>query len=410
MAGGSTQTGALFLPASTENSTNDLDGNLTSDGRWTTILWDAENRLIEMRRDTAPDSARLKVTFTYDWMGRRVRKTTYTWNGTGWTQASDSKFLYDDWNVTAELDGSTGIRKRTFMWGLDLSGSEQGAGGVGGLIKVSDFTASQIDRFAVYDGNGNVTGLTSAVDGSLTARYEYGPFGEIERASGPDARSNCIRFSSKWQDDETGYLYYGYRYYDPGVGRWLGRDPISERGGLNIMSLANQDPINGFDSLGVYVYDEKTRTFTMEPCEVLIVYGHGSKGKPYKFKFPHEGGCVGVVTCFSNESIKHVPSDKLLAGQKRRNSRCYWNAGSSIVGTIADRMKEDPDDETCPFRGETALNEMVNSIPECLMKLCQKCTRVKVAFFRAAKDGDKDVPPLPNPDIRVENCNKCCLK
>lgn len=250
VAGGATQTGALFLPASTENSTYDADGNLTSDVRWTTILWDAENRLIELRRDTAPDSARLKVTFSYDWMGRRVRKTTYTWNGTGWTQSSDSKFLYDGWNVTAELDGATGYRKRTFMWGLDLSGSEQGAGGVGGLIKVSDYTGTQIDRFAVYDGNGNVTGLTSAVDGSLTARYEYGPFGELERASGTDARNNCIRFSSKWQDDESGYVYYGYRYYDAGVGRWLGRDPLGELGGKHLYGFNYNNPIQFYDPDG----------------------------------------------------------------------------------------------------------------------------------------------------------------
>jgi RHS repeat-associated protein len=41
---------------------------------------------------------------------------------------------------------------------------------------------------------------------------------------------NPFRFSTKYQDDETGFLYYGYRYYDPSTGRWPNRDPINEPG------------------------------------------------------------------------------------------------------------------------------------------------------------------------------------
>jgi RHS repeat-associated protein len=41
------------------------------------------------------------------------------------------------------------------------------------------------------------------------------------------ARANPFRFSTKYQDDETDLLYYGYRYYNAGTGRWLSRDPIN---------------------------------------------------------------------------------------------------------------------------------------------------------------------------------------
>ena len=74
------------------------------------------------------------------------------------------------------------------------------------------------------DGNGNVA-TSLATDGSgLTAQYEYGPFGELLRATGPMAKSNPFRFSTKYQDDETDLLYYGYRYYNPSTGRWQSRD------------------------------------------------------------------------------------------------------------------------------------------------------------------------------------------
>jgi len=55
-----------------------------------------------------------------------------------------------------------------------------------------------------------------------------GPFGEVIRGTGPMAKANPFRFSTKYQDDETDLLYYGYRYYSASIGRWTGRDPISE--------------------------------------------------------------------------------------------------------------------------------------------------------------------------------------
>ena len=39
----------------------------------------------------------------------------------------ERKYVYDGWNLLAELDGSDTM-VRSHMWGLDLSGSEQGAG------------------------------------------------------------------------------------------------------------------------------------------------------------------------------------------------------------------------------------------------------------------------------------------
>jgi hypothetical protein len=45
-------------------------------------------------------------------------------------------------------------------------------------------------------------------------------------------------------------IYYGYRYYDPVTGRWPSRDPIAERGGLNLYGFVNNDGVNKLDYLG----------------------------------------------------------------------------------------------------------------------------------------------------------------
>jgi RHS repeat-associated protein len=85
----------------------------------------------------------------------------------------------------------------------------------------------------------------------LNNGHEYGPFGEVLRATGPMAKANPFRFSTKYQDDETDLLYYGYRYYNASTGRWLSRDPIAERGGDNLYSFLSDAPLSYVDILGL---------------------------------------------------------------------------------------------------------------------------------------------------------------
>jgi uncharacterized protein RhaS with RHS repeats len=61
--------------------------------------------------------------------------------------------------------------------------------------------------FPAYDGNANIMALCKGSDGSWAAQYEYGPFGELIRANGPMAKANPLRFSTKYQDEETGLVY-----------------------------------------------------------------------------------------------------------------------------------------------------------------------------------------------------------
>ena len=73
---------------------------------------------------------------------------------------------------------------------------------------------------------------------NMVARYEYIPFGELIRATGPVAKLNPFRFSTKYQDDETGFLYYLFRYYIPYTGRWIGRDPAGRPEAATIYSVS----------------------------------------------------------------------------------------------------------------------------------------------------------------------------
>jgi RHS repeat-associated protein len=139
---------------------------------------------------------------------------------------------------------------RSHAWGLDPSGSEQGAGGVGGLVFTTEHAGSTTCH-PTYDGNGNVMSLRAS-DGTTKAKYEYGPFGEMLTARDVLAGSNPWRFSTKYQDSDTGLYYYGYRYYNAGTGRWLSRDPIGENDGPNMYAFSSNLPIARHDVLGLW--------------------------------------------------------------------------------------------------------------------------------------------------------------
>ena len=122
---------------------------------------------------------------------------------------------------------------------MDMSGSMQGAGGVGGvggLLAVTD--AASITSYPTYDGNGNVSEYMEAGN-TIVAHYEYDAFGNeiASKTTGSKADDFAHKFSTKYQDTETNYYYYGYRYYDPVTGRWPSRDPIEDNGGVNLYGM-----------------------------------------------------------------------------------------------------------------------------------------------------------------------------
>jgi len=196
-----------------------------------------------------------KITFEYDHRGRRIAKR-YFETASSATPIVTYLFLYDGWNVICELDAAKN-RLRTYVWGTDLSGTLSGAGGVGGLLWVNNYQPVYAGKnqptgvhFVAYDGNGNAAALVNAASGTTQARYEYGPFAEPVRTTGDLADANPFRFSTKWTENESGLLYYGYRYYNPTAGRWLSRDPAYEHVAGPYEFLRN-DPLQSIDRNGL---------------------------------------------------------------------------------------------------------------------------------------------------------------
>ncbi|EIQ01744.1 hypothetical protein OpiT1DRAFT_00318, partial [Opitutaceae bacterium TAV1] len=129
-----------FLQKHPETFTHDSDGNLIEDALWA-YTWDGENRLVAMETRSViaslDPSLKKRVEFAYDSQSRRIRKVVRTWDQASglWSPVFDIRFLYEDWNLIAEYDAVNNHNVlRSYAWGIDLGGTMQGAGGVGGLL------------------------------------------------------------------------------------------------------------------------------------------------------------------------------------------------------------------------------------------------------------------------------------
>jgi RHS repeat-associated protein len=164
------------------------------------------------------------------------------------------------------------------VWGQDVSGSLQGAGGVGGLLMAqmqgcNYYSGYQVTAPSViyyqYDGNGNISDLLDS-SGNFLSHLRYDSFGNrltqpLNGAWHPWVFNQPWGFSTKWTDDTTFHwywpspamhqrhqalIYYGYRHYTPKTGRWLGRDPIEEAGGVNLFGMVGNQPLSLIDISG----------------------------------------------------------------------------------------------------------------------------------------------------------------
>jgi RHS repeat-associated protein len=224
----------------------DQNGNLRTNG--TRIFeYDDENQLT---RITEPNA--WKSEFVYDGkMKMRVSKD-YVWQGGAWVQTNEVRRVYDGMLVIQERD-SLNLPRVTYTRGKDLSGSLSDAGGIGGLLGVSDHKSQILDHNYYHaDGNGNVSTLADT-NQIVVARYLYDPFGNTVSVTGRKAVLNNYGFSSKEANASSGLVYYGYRWYMPDLQRWLNRDPIEEKGGLYLYRFANNAPTEKFDPFGLFL-------------------------------------------------------------------------------------------------------------------------------------------------------------
>jgi RHS repeat-associated protein len=245
----------------------DAAGNMTDriTSRWPTLAakYIYDNR-DQIRR--AIDSSGRSETYFYDHRERRFLAIS----STGWRF-----YLGDDY----ELDVETGPNGRE-----EQSIYVNGAGEKLARVTTCTGTCGSVtpERTLLYhDRRGD---LLAAADlsGGIQAYYVYGAFGEILRSSGRADQSDWRRrFNGKEHDALDGLVYYGFRYYDPLIMRWLSADPayrfapdadLAMPQRLNLYSFSGNNALRHFDPDGLSVGDPHIDTF-----------GSGDFDSPYSY-------------------------------------------------------------------------------------------------------------------------------
>jgi len=215
----------FHLPT-TVNYTYDLNGNLTSDGKLGYTYDDSD----QLTRITATNE--WKSEFGYDALGRRNVRREYNWSSgiSSWLLTNEVRYVWVGMSLLQERNSNDAV-KVTYT----------------GKLARTDANGT---AYYFSDGNLNVSSLIDS-SGNFKALYRYDSFGNLLSMSGPLADANLIRFSGKEYHPRSGLYYYGFRYYQPNLQRWLNEDPIGIAGGMNVYGFVGNSPIGLVDMYGL---------------------------------------------------------------------------------------------------------------------------------------------------------------
>jgi RHS repeat-associated protein len=199
----------------------DANGNLASDGN-RDFTWDSANRLSMIRYADGKRSA-----FAYDAFGNLVS--------------------------IREFDGEDLVEERQLVWnGTVLWRCVVTRPGQMQIIRFYDH-GEMVDGakfFYLTDHLGSVQRVVNEA-GQVVGVYDYDAFGQ-RRVITEVAPFSCERgYAGMLVHRQSGLMIASYRFYDPAVGRWLNRDPLGERGGLNLYAYADNNPVNRLDPHGL---------------------------------------------------------------------------------------------------------------------------------------------------------------
>jgi len=221
----------------------DDNGNMTTmpqvDG-WSTaqtLTWDAWNRPITVKQGSTTLG-----TYQYDGLNRRTFKTS----SEGGSTVTRHFYYSNQWQVLEERTGTSTSADRQYVWGTRYRDDLVLRDRFGGT---ADRSYSLADYFQ--------TTSIANTSGTIEERYVYRAFGDVSYYNASFSSISASAYA--WT-----YLYGGYqldletnlyqvrnRYYHTALGRWLSRDPIGERGGINLYDYVSNNPISRVDPLGL---------------------------------------------------------------------------------------------------------------------------------------------------------------
>jgi RHS repeat-associated protein len=185
------------------------------------------------------------------------------------TVTSTKLYLWLGNTIADERNSSNAVQKRFYPQGEQQSGTAY---------------------FYTTDHLGSVRELMSST-GSIVSRLGYDIYGKTNLISGTTLP--MFQYAGYYNHSTSGLYLTKYRAFDSSTARWLSRDPIAERGGMNIYGYVRDNPIASDDSLGLdgfnfsakpgYSNSNNTITYTSTCCHnVRFIQEVSLNGSPWK--------------------------------------------------------------------------------------------------------------------------------
>jgi RHS repeat-associated protein len=310
-----TSTGWEFI-----DPTHDLAGNMTFDGTFK-YTYDAWNRLMTVRNY----SNNLKGTYSYDGLGRRVKKAL------GSSGSPYYDYYYNEaWQILEVRKNGSANPYEQYVWYIDSPVCRFRDGNTDGA-----YTGGSDDNLHfINDANFNVTALVNT-SGTVVERYVYDAYGAIAPYGGsPGIYSDDWNTQVTWTSSKTNeILFCGYRYdpesnlyhvrhrmYQSTIGQWCERDPIGYADSTNLYLYAGSHPVEGWDSTGL----------------IMVVEDFG----PYQALEHWAGGTGEAVTIIGDDFINAAKNNDVVQWQidnltntmlsRMRNAKC----GETVIQKI----------------------------------------------------------------------------
>ena len=214
----------------------DSNGNLIFDGT-SRYSYDSLDRLISIQK------GHIEIAYAYDAFNRRLSKSIFEKG----TKVKSELYLYDGENEIGCTD-KEGVIKELRILGEGL-GAEIGAAV---LLELNGKT-----YIPIHDHRGCLVVLVDLENKKTTETYRYTAYGEQLT----EGELSPWRFSSKRTDPETGFVYFGRRYYSPNLGRWITPDPQGFEDGPNLYAYLHNCPLAAFDLYGLWTWSGAWDTF-----------------------------------------------------------------------------------------------------------------------------------------------------
>ncbi len=208
--------------------------------------------------------------------------------------------------VVQRWDAQRGFVRYGHAYGLlrEIDSDEHGLREyVGGYDPMRVFWRLENQTTGLYlstDPMGNVEGLHNG--NTIFAAFDYEPFGTVRDALTGELLTSSstdseLLFLGQPMDLELGFVRLGARLYDPGLGRFVSRDPLREAGGLNLYGYAAGNPLRLKDPSGLSPEEVNDNPATKQSSPLL----HGDDGGVKNFK-----SAIAVM-----DQLIHYGSDEL---------------------------------------------------------------------------------------------------